>query len=326
VAATVLITWPGYESDGADTGRRLTAAGHTLRIEPTNGRRSPADMLHLIEGADAAIVSTDPFDAAVLDAAPRLRVIARVGVGTDSIDLGAAARRGIAVCTTPGANTAATADHTVALMLAAIRRVPQHDRAVRAGGWERTGQATGWELGGATVGLVGYGAIGRQVRRRLSGFGVRVLVCDPYLADTPGVERVALERLLGASDVVSLHLPLTESTRGLLDRRRLALLRPHAVLVNTARGALVDEDALADALELGALRAAALDVLALEPPGPSRLRALENVVITPHVAGLSEPSVREMTRRATDAVLAVLGGREPAGRVPAEPRGEAAPA
>jgi phosphoglycerate dehydrogenase-like enzyme len=283
-------------------------------------------MVELVDGVEAAIVSTDPFDAAVLESARRLRVIARVGVGTDSIDLEAAARNNVAICTTPGANTASTADHTVALMLAAVRRVAQHDRAIRGGGWERTGAATGWELAGATVGLIGYGAIGRQVRRRLSGFGVHVLVCDPFLGQTPGIERVSLEQLLVDSDVVSLHLPLTESTRGLLDRGRLALLRPHAVLVNTARGGLVDEDALADALERGALRAAALDVLALEPPGQTRLSTLDNVVLTPHVAGLSEPSVLEMTRRATDAVLAVLGGREPAGLVPAAPHGEVTPA
>jgi phosphoglycerate dehydrogenase-like enzyme len=313
--ATILVTWPDFEPDGPLTGRRLTAAGHRLRVAPKRTRRTRDEMVELVDGVHAAIVSTDPFDAVVLESASRLRVIARVGVGTDSIDLEAAARNHVAVCTTPGANTASTADHTVALMLAALRRVPQHDRAIRDGGWERTGAATGWELGGATVGLVGYGAIGRQVRRRLSGFGVHVLVCDPFLGHTPGVERVSLEQLLADSDVVSLHLPLTESTRGLLDRRRLALLRPHAVLVNTARGALVDEEALADALERGGLRAAALDVLALEPPGQTRLSALDNVVLTPHVAGLSEPSVREMTRRATDDVLAVLSGSEPAGRV-----------
>ena len=313
--ATILITWPDFEPDGPLTGRRLTAAGHRLRVAPKRTRRTRDEMVELIDGVDAAIVSTDPFDAVVLESASRLRVIARVGVGTDSIDLEAAARGNVAVCTTPGANTASTADHTVALMLAAVRRVPQHDRAIRGGGWERTGAATGWELGGATVGLVGYGAIGRQVRRRLSGFGVHVLVCDPLLGHTPGVERVSLEQLLADSDVVSLHLPLTESTRGLLDRRRLALLRPHAVLVNTARGALVDEEALADALERRELRAAALDVLACEPPGQTRLSALDNVILTPHVAGLSEPSVREMTRRATDDVLAVLSGNEPAGRI-----------
>jgi phosphoglycerate dehydrogenase-like enzyme len=313
--AAILVTWPGFEPEGADTGARLTAAGHVLRLAPEAGPRSPAQLIELLDGVAGAIVSTDRLDARVLAAAPALRVIARVGVGTDSIDLEAAARHGVAVCTTPGANTASSADHTLALMLAALRRVPQHDGAVRAGAWERTGPALAGELAGATVGLVGYGAIGRAVADRLAGFAVRLLVCDPFLDGAPGVERVELDALLRASDVVSLHAPLTAATRGLLGRERLALLPPHAVLVNTARGGLLDEDALADALERGALRAAALDVLALEPPGASRLLALPNVVLSPHVAGLSERSVREMTRRATDAVLAVLDGREPPGLV-----------
>ncbi len=200
-------------------------------------------------------------------------------------------------------------------MLAALRRVGEYDRAVRAGEWDRTGSATPWEPTGSTVGIVGYGAIGQQVHRRLAGFGTRVVVCDPLVAAGTGVEPVELDELLAISDVVSLHLPLTAATRGLLDRRRLALLRPHAVLINTARGGLVDEHALAQALEQGKLRAAALDVLAVEPPGATRLRDLSNVVLTPHVAGLSSGSVRTMTRLATDAVLAVLAGREPAGLV-----------
>jgi phosphoglycerate dehydrogenase-like enzyme len=326
VSATILVTWPDFDHDGPEVGRRLTAAGHELRLAPARARRSRDELIKLLEGVDAAIVSTDPFDAAVLEAADRLRVIARVGVGTDSIDLAAAARRGVAVCTTPGANTESTADHTIALMLAALRRVPQHDRAVRGGAWERTGAATGWELSGATVGLIGCGAIGRAVLRRLSGFDVRALVFDPYAEAALGAERAPLERLLRESDVVSLHLPLTRATRGLLDRRRLGLLPSRAVLVNTARGGLIDEEALVEALDRGALRAAALDVLALEPPGFTRLRELPNVILSPHVAGLSERSVHEMTRRATDAVLAVLAGREPAGLVPAPTTGEAATA
>jgi phosphoglycerate dehydrogenase-like enzyme len=315
--ASILITWPDFERDGPETGRRLTAAGHSLRFAPKRARRSPAEMIDLLDGVAAAIVSTDPFDSDVLERARNLKVIARVGVGTDSIDVEAAARRGIAVCTTPGANASSTADHAVALMLAALRRVPEHDRAVRAGRWPRTGADTPCELSGATVGLVGYGAIGRLVHRRLSGFPVRVLVCDPEAAPGPGAERTDLESLLLASDVVSLHLPLVASTRHLLDRTRLRLLKPGAVLVNTARGGLVDEQALADALASGALRAAALDVFALEPPGRSRLVGLPNVVLTPHTGGLSERSVQEMTRRATDAVLAVLAGRQPDGMVSA---------
>lgn len=317
MSGAILITWPDFDPEDPATGGRLTAAGHELRFAPKRAQRTPEELMALLEhGVVAAIVSTDPFDARVLEAAKQLRVIARVGVGTDSIDVVAAAKQGIAVCTTPGVNAASTADHAVALMLAALRRVPEHDRAVREGAWPRTGAATPWELNGATVGLVGYGAIGRLVHRRLSGFAVRVLVCDPQAKPLPGAERVELEPLLRASDVVSLHLPLGPATRGLLDKTKLAQLKPSAVLVNTARGGLIDEDALADALEHGRLRAAALDVFEHEPPHGSRLLTLPNVVLTPHVAGVSDRSVEAMTRRATDAVLEVMAGRNPGGSAP----------
>jgi phosphoglycerate dehydrogenase-like enzyme len=313
---TILITWPDYDPADPATGGRLAAAGYALRIAPKRDRRAGSELLELLDGVVGAIVSTDPFDEAVLRGARCLRVIARVGVGTDSIDLAAASRCGVAVCTTPGANASSTADHALALMLAALRRVPEHDRAVRNGGWSRTGEATPWELSGATVGLVGYGAIGRLVRRRLCGFRVRVLVADPQSPPGgDGIEVVALDELLRTSDVVSLHAPLTPLTAGLIDARRLGLMRPGAVLVNTARGGLVDEAALVDALEAGRLRAAALDVFEAEPPRRARLLALPNVVLTPHVGGVSERSVMEMTRRATDAVLDVLAGRRPDGLV-----------
>jgi phosphoglycerate dehydrogenase-like enzyme len=306
----VLVTWPDYDRTGA--GRRLTAAGCVLRLAPKVADRTPADMIGLLGGVSAAIVSTDPFDADVLASASALRVIARIGVGTDSIDMDVATRRGIAVCTTPGANASSTADHAVALMLAALRRVPEYDAGIRAARWTRTGDATPWELNRATVGLVGLGAIGRLVRRRLSGFRTHVLVCDPAATPEPGTEVVELDELLRRSDIVSLHLPLTGGTRHMIDRRRLALMRPDAVLVNTARGGLVDEDALVEALEAGHLRAAALDVFEREPPTQRRLLALRNVILTPHVGGVSERSVQEMTRRATDAVVDVLAGRTPA--------------
>jgi phosphoglycerate dehydrogenase-like enzyme len=310
-ASYVLITWPGFDREGDETGGRLVAAGHRLRFAPKSAERSSADMIELLAGVAAAIVSTDPFDAAVFRSTPDLRVIARVGVGVDSIDLEAAARAGVAVCTTPGANASTTADHAVALMLATLRRIPEYDVAVRGGRWARTGAASPWELNGSTVGLIGYGAIGRLVRRRLSGFDTRVLVHDPGLVSERGVESVGLEELLSRSHVVSLHAPLTPATVRLIDGPRLALMRSEAVLVNTARGGLVDERALVDALEHGRLRAAGLDVFELEPPTRSRLLSLPNVVLTPHVGGVSDRSVREMTRRATDAVLDVLSGRAP---------------
>jgi phosphoglycerate dehydrogenase-like enzyme len=314
-AAEILVTWPDFDVEGADTGGRLTAAGHAVRLAPKLGRRSPADLVELLDGVSAAIVSTDPFDAGVLGRARGLRVIARVGVGTDSIDVAAATRHGVAVCITPGANAATTADHAVALMLAALRRIPEHDRAVRAGRWPRGQEATPWELSGATIGLVGYGTIGRLVARRLDGFAVRILAADPEPPDDDGVEAAELEDLLRASHVVSLHAPLTPATAGLMDRRRIGLMRRDAVLVNTARGGLIDEPALIDALEAGRIRAAGLDVFADEPPVSLRLLRLPNLILTPHVGGVSDRSVAEMTRQATAAVLAVLDGGLPEGLV-----------
>jgi phosphoglycerate dehydrogenase-like enzyme len=265
----------------------------------------------LLAGAFAAIVSTDPFDAHVLAASPDLRVIARVGVGVDSIDVDAATVHGVAVTITPGANEATVADHTVGLMLAALRRVCEHDGAVRRGQWHRTGEHTPWLLSGSTVGLVGFGHIGRTVARRLAGFEVRVLATDPIAPRDAAVEAVSLDQLLALCDVVSLHVPLQPGTRGLIGARELALMPSHAVLVNTARGGIVDEDALVRALERGRLRAAALDVFEAEPPRASRLLSLPNVVLSPHNAGLSIPSIEEMTRRATSSVIEVLRGTVP---------------
>jgi phosphoglycerate dehydrogenase-like enzyme len=252
----------------------------------------------------AAIVSTDPFDGSVFRAAPDLRVVARVGVGTDSIDLDAATAAGVVVTTTPGANRETAADHALAMILAALRRVVEHDASVRRGEWRRGGDLTPWDLHGTTVGLIGYGDIGRAVGRRVSGFGARVLACDPAAPDG-----VSLDALLERSDVVSLHLPLTAGTRNVIGAAELERMPAHAVLVNTSRGGLVDEPALVQALRAGAIRAAALDVFADEPQLTPGLAELPNVVLTPHIGGLSERSIALMTERATDHVLAVLAGR-----------------
>jgi phosphoglycerate dehydrogenase-like enzyme len=305
---TVLVTWMDFDPDGQRTGARLRAAGFDLRLAPKTGARSATDLAQLAQDAVAAIVSTDPFDRDVFNAAPLLRAIARVGVGTDSIDLAAATDAGVVVMTTPGANREATADHALALILAALRRVVEHDTSIRRGEWLRAGPMTPWELNRTTVGLVGFGEIGQAVARRLRGFDVALLVCDPAIPSARNTEIVSLPELLRRSDVASLHVPLTASTAGLIGEAELGLMQASAVLVNTSRGGLVDEQALAEALCAGRLRGAALDVFADEPEVPRALAALPNVVLTPHIGGLSERSIANMTERATSHVLDALRG------------------
>lgn len=311
----ILVTWPDFDSDDPAGGGYLRDLGADVTLAPKLGRRSSGDMAALVAGADGAIVSTDPFDAEVFAHARDLRVIARVGVGLDSIDMEAATRAGVVVTTTKGANESTAADHTLALILAAVRRIPEQDASTRRGDWLRTGPHVAWDLDGATVGLVGFGAIGQRVAQRLLAFGVAVLAADPVAPSGPlsgVVEHVTLDDLLRRSDIVSLHAPLSANSKRLIGAPELALMARHAILVNTARGGLVDEEALVDALEGGRLRAAALDVFAEEPPQSERLRRLGNVVMTPHVAGVSERSVSEMTRRACRSVADVLRGRVPA--------------
>ncbi len=312
----VLVTFPGYDADGEHTGRVLRDAGLSIRLAPKTGRRSPAELRALLGDAVGAIVSTDPFDHEVLAASPNLKVIARVGVGVDTIDLAAATAAGVMVTTTPGANDQTVADHTLALMLALVRRLPEHDRSLRKHRWDRGGALTPGDLCTSTVGLVGSGRVGRAVVRRLRGFGSTILVCDPALArPDEGTKLVGLDELLAGSDVVSIHVPLLPETRGLIGPRELAMMRPTAVLVNAARGHIVDEVALAEALRGHRLAGAALDVFADEPPFDSELLELRNVIVTPHVGGLSHSSIAAMTRQATRSLVEVLSGEIPAGAV-----------
>lgn len=308
----VLVTWPDYDIAAEDLGGALSRAGFTLRLAPKYGARTPAEMVELLDGTAGAIVSTDPFDREVLASATDLRVVARVGVGVDAIDLEAATECGVAVTVALGANEETVADHTIAMMLAAVRRICEHDDGVRSGTWNRTGPHTPWRLSGSTVGLVGYGRIGRLVAHRLRGFDVDVLVYDlAESTDSDGVRLVELDELLRASEVVSLHVPLIPGTRALIGDRELALMQSDAILVNTARGGVVDEAALVRALAGGRLRAAALDVFEDEPPRNPELLSRRDVVLSPHNAGISDESVRDMTRRATASVIDVLSGRAP---------------
>jgi phosphoglycerate dehydrogenase-like enzyme len=303
----VLITYGGFTLDDPDSGGALRAAGYELRTRPRHSNRSTDELAELVGDAVAAIADADPFDATVMRRAPRLRVIARTGVGLDSVDLEAATEAGIAVTTTPNVNHETVADHALALILATVRRIVEQDAAVRAGGWRTFGEGGAWQLHGATVGIVGYGAIGRAVGRRLAGFGVELLAHDPVV-DEADVPLLALDELLPRADIVTIHSPLTPDTRGLFDAKRIASMKLGAILVNTARGPIVDEDALAAALERGHLRAAGLDVFEVEPPRGRRILGAPGVTLSPHHAGISDVSNLAMSRMAVASVLGVLNG------------------
>jgi D-3-phosphoglycerate dehydrogenase len=307
----VVVTAPGFDSDGPTTGSLLHAAGFTIENHGPSGGRSEADMINLLAHADAAILSSDPITDAVLDACPRLRVIARSGVGTDSIDLVAATRRGVIVTTTPGLNDETCADHTVALMLGTLRRIAEHDASVRRGEWNRGGSLMPWDLHGKRVGVIGYGRIGRCVVRRLLAFTSEVRVFDPVASVDAELLCPDLTELLGWADVLTLHAPLTEQTRGLLGRNEFASMRSGIVVVNTSRGSLIDEIAFLEALQSGHVRAAAVDVFDTEPPSNSALLNLPNVTLSPHIGGLSVEAVGAIAERCVQQVLTVMDGQTP---------------
>jgi D-3-phosphoglycerate dehydrogenase len=281
-------------------------------VEEVDEASGDVDELVLaLRGAEVAVTQMAPFTERVLDAADALRLIAVGRGGPVNVNLDAAAARGIAVSSTPGRNAPAAAEMAVTLMLAALRRLPEVHASMRAGEWRSdlyAYDACGYELDGATVGLVGYGAIGRRVARVLVAFGARVLVSDPYV-DDPGVELVELDELLARSRVVSLHARLTPETQGLIGARELALLPAGAVLVNTARGGLVDEDALVDALASGRLGAAGLDVYAVEPPPRhARIRRAPRVVLAPHLAGATRQTAERAIAMVADEVARYVNG------------------
>jgi glyoxylate reductase len=266
-------------------------------------------------GVEALAVVAAQVGDELLDLLPDLRLVANYGVGYDGIDVDACARRGVLVTNTPEALGIATADLTMALVLAVRRRVVEGDRFVREGRWAagwHVGQLMGDEIRGATLGLVGYGRIGQAVAERARAFGMRVLYNRRSERDEDFRE---LDDLLRESDIVSIHAPLTDETQGLLDARRLALLRDGAAVINTARGAIVDEDALVRELVSGRLRAG-LDVFVHEPNVPEALLALPNVVLQPHVGSATRATREAATAELVANVEAVLDGREPPNLVP----------
>ena len=272
----------------------------------------PGSEDRLIQRISAAEVvlnirASSKFTERVFAACPRLRLISVWGTGTDHVDLAAAARHGVTVTNTPGVSAISIAEHALALLLAVARQIPQLDAATRRGEWPR-GQSV--ELHGKTCGIVGLGAIGRQFARISTGIGMRVIAWTMHPRPEPGVEFVELDDLYRSSDVVSIHLRLSPATEGFIGARQLALMKRTAILINTARGAIVDEAALIDALAAGRIAGAALDVFGAEPlPVGHPLGQLPNVVITPHCAGITAEALKAGLRMAVQNIWELLDGR-----------------
>ncbi len=285
----------------------------TCSVQILRAYPSETILIEACHDADAILARLGVVTERVIEAAPRLRIIARHGAGSDAVDLPAATRRGVVVTTTGPANAGAVAEYSFALLLALLRHVALADAGTRAGAWARA-PLVGEALEGKTLGIVGFGAVGRRVARIAAGFGMRVIAASGRIAAAAPkpVPVFPLRQMLATADIVSLHARLMPATEGMIDAAMIAAMKPGAVLVNTARGELVDEVALTAALQSGHLAGAALDTYAIEPlAADSPLRHLRNVVLSPHVAGQTTDAVIKVGLAAAQAILDELAGRRP---------------
>ncbi|MBI2002457.1 MAG: phosphoglycerate dehydrogenase [candidate division NC10 bacterium] len=308
----ILVTVQQLADREAPELRPLEEAGFEILLNRKGRPLTEQELIDSLPGVFATVAGGEPYTARVLEQATDLRVVARFGVGYDQIDVPAATRHGVAVAMAFGTNHESVADYTLALMLALAVDLVAHHEQVKGGRWITDFHRGFWR---ATVGIVGLGRIGKAVARRCQGFETRILAYDPVpdttFACDHGVHLVPLDALLREADFVTLHLPLTAETVRFINRDRLALMRPTAFLINTARGAIVDEEALAEALTAGRLAGAGLDAFAVEPPFGSPLLTLDRVIVSPHAAGSDERATAAMLTRCVDSILAVARGDDP---------------
>lgn len=286
------------------------ALGAELRV---GNCRTPEEVLALTHDADAILNCYAPMPASVLDHLERCRIIARYGIGVDTVDLAAATRKGIAVTNVPEYCVDEVSDHALALLLSWARKVIVADRAVHAGSWQLADVAPIRRLRGQTLGLIGLGKIALRLAGKAQALGLEVVGTDPYVPSEKvaplGITRLERDEVLARSDFVSLHAPLTPQTHGMLDAAAFARMKSTALIINTARGPLIDAGALAEALAGGTIAGAALDVVPVEPlPADSPLRALPNVILTPHISYYSEESLADLQQQAVDEVMRALRG------------------
>ena len=297
--------------------KMLTDKGFEVEVDARYRSLRTEELVPALRGVYAHVASAEQLTDAVMAASPELRIISRMGVGYDAVDLPAATRRGIALTITPGANADAVAEYTVALMLALTRRVPAIDNGTRQGRWETT---FGNSIYGKTLGIIGTGNIGKRVVRNLSGFAMRVLAYDPFpdeaFARTYGATYCGLERILRESDYISVHCPLNDETERLISVKEFALMKPSARIVNCARGEIIDEKALYDALAERRIAGAALDVYEKEPfDQDNPLFGLDNVVLSPHIAGMTYECRRTVIETAFQNIIDIAGGGRPEGLI-----------
>ena len=308
----ILISTSPFGATGREPLELLENSGHDLLHNPYGRRLRAGEVAELIQDVDAVVAGTEPYDAETLRSSTRLKVISRVGIGLDSVDLDLCRRHGISVTYTPDAPSDGVAELAVANILALLRHIPQSDRSVREGAWNRL---MGRLVREVTIGIVGVGRIGSRVIRLLSSFSARVLATDTdkrvYGMELPNTTWCDLDTLLRSSDLISLHIPMAVANRHFLSRARIARMRTGAYVVNTSRGAVLDEEALADGLRQGHLGGAALDVFEREPyEGP--LCRMDNVILTAHIAASARQSRYLMELGAAQDCLRVLAGQEPA--------------
>ena len=306
----ILITAGIY--DDPQARKPLLDAGFEL-VDAPNAPYDEEAMIELLQGRVGCIANSDAYTEQVFAACPELKLVARWGVGYDSIDTEAATRHGVMVTNTPGIITDAVADLAFMFILALARRLKEGDALMRGGGWHKL---IGANVGGATIGIVGLGTIGTCSARRAKGFGMHILAYDPVpredLVKELSVEYVGLDELLGESDFVTLHCNATPQNRNMIGRRELELMKPTAFLINCARGSLVDEDALVQALQEGKIAGAGLDVYAQEPPDVSSpLFKLDNCLFMPHTATMDRKTIAQVSARVTENTLDALQGRRP---------------
>ena len=308
----ILVTPTSFKPDSDTQAMKMLRSFSSQLVFNATGKPFTEDeLIPLLDGCDGCIAGLDHYTAKVIESSKNLRVISRYGVGVDQVDLAAVKAKGVVVCNTPGANAQAVADLAFALLLCVARKIPILDKKTHEGQWPRS---NGIELFGKTIGILGLGAIGKAVARRASGFSMRIVAYDPFMnedyAEAHGIVSTGFDNVIREADFLCLHLPLTEETKCEISADVMKTMKKGAIIVNTARGGLIDEAAAYELLSSGHLGGLGLDVYAEEPPKKSPLFDLENVVLTPHTAAHTVEAINNMADMSVQNLIDVLSGKD----------------